>query len=71
MGKIKAKSCLFININKTNKPSAEVNKKKKKKRKLVITRNETGYITKDPTTSKEKEYYHQLYTNKFNSKEMN
>lgn len=31
MGKIKAKSCLyFININKTNKPSAEVNKKKKK-----------------------------------------
>lgn len=30
MEKIKAKSCLFININKTNKPLAEMNKKKKK-----------------------------------------
>lgn len=41
MEKIKAKSCLFVKINKTNKVLAKVNKKKRKNTNYLIISNDS------------------------------
>lgn len=54
MERIKAKSCLFININKTNKPWQKWTRNKRKNTNYLSIRNEIGYITIDSTDVKGK-----------------